>query len=458
MALVNIRNSCNPSPNSAAAISARMIEAGFHLEEPFLQAVLRARRLAQLQGLRNRSRVLVEDAACLMGVIDETRTMKYGQVFVQVSDPTKRRKKPYIVRGFVAIAKNPCFHPGDVRVLEAVDVVALHHLVDCLVFPANGTRPHTDECSGSDLDGDLYFVCWDSDLIPPLSQWNRPAMDYQGITPPTKIKASAITMDDLQEFFVDYIQNDNLGQIANAHVVWADRSHNKANSDQCLQLAELHSQAVDFPKTGVPARMNRELKPNYYPHFMVKPDKVMYKSRQVLGQLFDQVDVVFAREIRAESPDRPSVLDMSLIVEGYRMHLVEARKWRDDYNFQLRAIMNKYGIKSEREAITGDVLKVSRRQRKKSLTDTRCQIRNEVRELTRRFRKAFGEQLNTESLDSSEKRKLRLRKASAWYYVTYSTEEMKSERKNSTTKWKGRSLISFPWILHEELCELKGMK
>ena len=36
-------------------------------------------------------------------------------------------------------------------------------------------RPHPNECSGSDLDGDVYFVCWDQELIPPRQ---IEAMDY----------------------------------------------------------------------------------------------------------------------------------------------------------------------------------------------------------------------------------------------------------------------------------------
>ena len=47
---------------------------------------------------------------------------------------------------------------GGVRVLEAVDVHELHHLVDCLVFPKKGERPHANEASESDLDGDICFV------------------------------------------------------------------------------------------------------------------------------------------------------------------------------------------------------------------------------------------------------------------------------------------------------------
>jgi RNA-dependent RNA polymerase len=63
-----------------------------------------------------------------------------------------------VIVGTVVVAKNPCLHPGDVRILEAVDVPELHDLVDCLVFPKKGERPHANEASGSDLDGNVYSM------------------------------------------------------------------------------------------------------------------------------------------------------------------------------------------------------------------------------------------------------------------------------------------------------------
>ena len=88
-----------------------------------------------------------------------------------------QNKNIEIIVGTVVVAKNPCLHPGDVRVLEAVDVPELHHLVDCLVFPKKGERPHANEASGSDLDGDVYFVTWDKNLVPPGKRSWKP-MDY----------------------------------------------------------------------------------------------------------------------------------------------------------------------------------------------------------------------------------------------------------------------------------------
>eukprot|EP01018_Ginkgo_biloba_P010062 Gb_08299 [translate_table: standard] len=77
-----------------------------------------------------------------------------------------------ITRSSLQLYKN-----RDVRILDAVDAPNLHHLVDCLAFPQKGHRPHPNEASGSDLDGDVYFVSWDSRLIPPSGESWEP-MDY----------------------------------------------------------------------------------------------------------------------------------------------------------------------------------------------------------------------------------------------------------------------------------------
>ncbi|KAJ0897740.1 putative RNA-directed RNA polymerase [Helianthus annuus] len=132
--------------------------------------MLQVFRATKLLELRTKTRIFVPKGRVMIGCLDETRTLEYGQVFVQNSSARRTplgdeysglgSYKARIVSGDVVVAKNPCLHPGDVRVLSAVDVPALHHMVDCVVFPQKGNRPHPNECSGSDLDGDGYFVCW----------------------------------------------------------------------------------------------------------------------------------------------------------------------------------------------------------------------------------------------------------------------------------------------------------
>lgn len=120
--------------------------------EPFLLMMLQTFRASKLQDLRTKSRIFIRGGRSMMGCLDETRSLEYGQVFVQYSGYGRRafyddslmmhynggRKR--IAEGKVLVAKNPCLHPGDIRVLKAVNVPALHHMVDCVVFPQKGTR------------------------------------------------------------------------------------------------------------------------------------------------------------------------------------------------------------------------------------------------------------------------------------------------------------------------------
>jgi len=107
--------------------------------EPFLSMMLQTFRASKLLELRQKTRIFIPKGRAMMGVLDETRTLEYGEVFVQYSNKRLSRLS-HVVKGKVVVAKNPCLHPGDVRVLKAVDVPALRHMVDCVVFPQKGHR------------------------------------------------------------------------------------------------------------------------------------------------------------------------------------------------------------------------------------------------------------------------------------------------------------------------------
>jgi len=59
------------------------------------------------------------------------------------------------------VTRNPCLNPGDLRLLQGVDRPELRHLHNVVVFSSKGERPTCNMMSGGDLDGDVYFVCWD---------------------------------------------------------------------------------------------------------------------------------------------------------------------------------------------------------------------------------------------------------------------------------------------------------
>jgi RNA-dependent RNA polymerase len=93
-----------------------------------------------------------------MGCIDETGLLEEDEVFIKCDnvlndeEPNgEEEQEEYededkdneslaytILKGKIAVAKNPCMHPGDIRVLNAVDKPQLRHLVNCIVFPSKG--------------------------------------------------------------------------------------------------------------------------------------------------------------------------------------------------------------------------------------------------------------------------------------------------------------------------------
>ncbi|XP_057959968.1 RNA-dependent RNA polymerase 6 [Malania oleifera] len=459
--------SCAEQGHTAAI----MLSAGFKPQtEPHLRGMLSSIRAGQFWGLREKARIFVPSGRWLMGCLDELGVLEHGQCFIQVSTPslencfskhgsrfTETQEKRQIIRGLVVMAKNPCLHPGDIRVLEAVDAPGLHHLYDCLVFPQKGDRPHTNEASGSDLDGDLYFVTWDENLIPPSKRSWIP-MEYAAVE--AKTLSREVNQQDIIDFFTRNMVNESLGAICNAHVVHADRSEYGALDEKCITLAELAATAVDFPKTGKIVTMPHNLKPKMYPDFMGKEEFRSYNSDKILGKLYRQIKDIYSEDV-AESFKRtinPQEIpyDMDLEIPGSEDFIVPAWDLKCSYDGQLNGLLGQYKVNREEEVVTGHIWSMPKYNSRKH-GELKERLKHSYSALRKEFRQIF-EKMNSdfEELADDERNKKYEQKASAWYQVTYHPNWVKK-----TLELQGPDsgeevvMLSFAWIAADYLARIK---
>ncbi len=396
--------------------------------EPFLQTINKAIFCRSLKELRTRERILIKRSGCLLGVMDETGTLEYGQVFCRLSksnDPKAPscdedlKDGNFTVTGDVVISKNPCLFPGDIRVLQAVDAKNLYHYINVVVFPSKGPRPHPNETSGSDLDGDVYFISWEKSLLPRKEDRVEPAQ-----FPSSKGDKAKITRENIINFFSNYLKGSKLGRIANAHLIIADRADLKALDPQCLYLAAQHSIEVDFPKTGVSGNLREEDSVKEYPDFMEKENDLnTYESKSIMGTIYRKVrDIQNSYNIQDQEGFEGVVeLDRDLLVEGCEKYFGVAENNYRQYVADMNELMRQYGIKTEAELISGNITELSKYHTvKKDNNDILDRIANTLTIRIQKHKKIFDNGVKT----PEEK----LPKAAAYYVVAY---DIKGEYRNA---------------------------
>lgn len=343
------------------------------INDLFLHEVAAALFTVAKTDIHERQRIVVEKSALLIGVLDEYGVLGPDEVYVHISKPDTGEEE---VVGQVAICKNPCFHPGDFRKLTAVRVrPELRHYCNVLVFPQSGSRPHPNEITGSDLDGDLFFVTWDPDL----TQFEpRPPMNF----PPAPAGPDQpVTLEAISEFFLQYMTSDVLGRVANTHLALATISPSKADDEACLKLANLHSTAVDFAKTGERVDPNSIPPVKEWPDFMKKKHYPEWNSSEtVIGKLWRQSEDIDPGPDYQDQYDFP---EYSGPVEDVRRVLME-------YKEEIKGVMNIYGIGSEVEVITGEIISFAKhfknQNKHKRREETRHKLKLIVDALKRRFK------------------------------------------------------------------------
>ncbi|RGB35100.1 RNA dependent RNA polymerase-domain-containing protein [Rhizophagus diaphanus] len=261
---------------------AELVKAGFlRNKDRDLMNLISLFRTKMLRDIKKKAKIRVDKGAFLLGVLDVTETLQENQIYCCVSDPCNPSSRK-VITGRCIVFRNPCFHPGDIRVVTAVECKALSHLVDVVVFPAVGYR---DIPSGGDLNDD-FTVIYDERLIPP--KMCEP-MDYRQAQIPRMIKD--VNIEDIKEFFADYIFSDQIDMITKNYLSIADSFEVGALHGQCRRIAQIYSNASKFSKTDAPPVFPPELRAIDFPDFMEESDKESYKSQKVLGILYRSINV-----------------------------------------------------------------------------------------------------------------------------------------------------------------------
>ena len=448
--------------NMVTSTIADMVKDGFlQHKEPFVQTLLHLWQAWSHKQLKEKASIQVDSAAFVIGITDETKSLKghkggrtLPEIFLQISDPLASNTIR-VVEGVCILARNPSLHPGDIRVVRAVDNPRLRHLTNVVVFSQTGTQDVPSMCSGGDLDGDDYFVSWDRTLIPPEEEWNQDPLVSEKLDRPTKVPN--VSDDQIKDFFVRHMKQDSLGKIAHAWLAQADQLGAKHPS--CKALADLHSTAVDFPKTGIAAKGEtlRRLRPRKYPHFLEsnRPAHKVYFSHSVVGKLYDAVQTIKFHPILNDSFD-------DRILSKYqpdpdRDRTVKALK--AEYDSELKRIMSLYEIQTECEIWSAFILKLGKAIKE---YEVQSKVGNLLGAIKEKFREAciaaaggremsvLGPFLVAMYHETAEEVSSTLKRVQHTYdFDSPSTPQLQPQE---------MPMISFPWMFAHELGQLAKTK
>ncbi|GAA5893038.1 hypothetical protein JCM5296_003412 [Sporobolomyces johnsonii] len=292
-------------------------------DEPFLRLAMNVVRTRIKRDLKYKAAIPLPDCFVLVGVPDEDRFLEENQIYAALRDPNKPDEVRYL-RGRIAMTRSPTIDPGDIRIVEAVGELPEGHelrmrsLENCVVLPTVGQRALSSMQGGGDLDGDTYQLITIPALIP---EETVPPRSHEAV-PPVELDHPA-TSDDVADCFVNYLTNNTLGRIAITHLRLADVSPQHGFDPWCRHLADLHSQAVDAPKTGrvVPLADIPSTKSNKRPDFLRKAEgdfyetsssgAKYYESARALGFIFRAISDNDVRAPDALKTDEPVCSDSS---------------------------------------------------------------------------------------------------------------------------------------------------
>ncbi|KAL2195585.1 RNA dependent RNA polymerase-domain-containing protein [Corynascus similis CBS 632.67] len=233
----------------------------------FLRGAVEIILLKELRLLKHKARIPVRKGMTLYGTMDETGFLQEGEVYVTFDMEDGRYSEPP-GSGPVVVTRSPALHPGDL--------------------------------SGGDLDGDVFHVIWDPEVVDAVTTYPPPP-DYPRI-PPLELDRP-VTLADIADF----------------------SEHGTLDPD-CIKLAEQHSLAVDFSKTGS----------RWRPDFLAPGPSVIIRDKSTISLHEHSVPRDLEDEDDEEGPQHRYYESDKILGRLYRA-VDEQKIWSEDIRMKIKA-------------------------------------------------------------------------------------------------------------------------
>jgi hypothetical protein len=241
-----------------------LLESGFTpTEEPYLGKCLTWAINSQHLWEEQKLRIPLGKSTFLFGVADPFGVLAPGEIHVQFSTWFNDEEERYLTLEDieVLVARQPACRRSDLQKVRAVSHAKLGHMVDVVVFPTRGQYPLAGKLQGGDYDGDIFWLCWEPDLVKPFKNAPAPTEELKhadyGIKQHT-MKLREIKSQNADEFSFDKFLEEAskfrlapslLGKVTN-YLEKQAYAENKLYSPTLNALCDMHDLLVDAPKQG----------------------------------------------------------------------------------------------------------------------------------------------------------------------------------------------------------------
>ncbi|KAF2491915.1 hypothetical protein BU16DRAFT_564396 [Lophium mytilinum] len=218
-----------------------------------------------LRDMKRNLRLPVGKAVNLIGIADPYGVLKPGEVHVNFSsnfiDEMTGESYTRLDGIDVLVGRQPSLRRSDMQRVRAVCKPELEHLVDVIVFPSRGSFPLAGKLQGGDYDGDIFWTCWEPELVKPFL--NAPAPTTSPSAEGYKMKVDRRTLKDVlgsgpQRDVESYLAKSFefrsaqtfLGRVKNFHEKLC-YFENTIDSPGINLLSDIHDLIIDAAKNGI---------------------------------------------------------------------------------------------------------------------------------------------------------------------------------------------------------------